>query len=41
MSRPPLVLGKHGSIHVTRDGRQWVARCRSRQLNGQTVRVAW
>jgi hypothetical protein len=31
MARPPLALGKHGSIHVTRDGRQWVARCRFRQ----------
>ncbi len=40
MARPPLGLGKHGSIHVTRDGHQWVARCRFRQLNGQTVRVA-
>ena len=40
MARPPLGLGKHGSIHVSRDGRQWVARCRFRQLNGQTVRVA-
>ncbi len=39
MARPPLGLGKHGSIRVTREGQQWVARCRFRQLNGQTVRV--
>ncbi|MGH3809444.1 MAG: hypothetical protein ACRDRU_23020, partial [Pseudonocardiaceae bacterium] len=39
MARPPLGLGKHGSIRVTREGGQWVARCRFRQLNGQTVRV--
>ena len=39
MARPPLGLGKHGSIRVTREGGQWVARCRFRQLNGETVRV--
>lgn len=39
MARPPLGLGRHGSIRVTREGGQWVARCRFRQLNGVTVRV--
>jgi integrase len=39
MARPPLGLGKHGSIRVTSEGGQWVARCRFRQPNGQTVRV--
>lgn len=39
MARPPLGLSKHGIIRVTREGRQWVARCRFRQLNGYTVRV--
>jgi len=39
MVRPPLGVGKHGSIRVTRESEQWVARCRFRQLNGHTVRV--
>ncbi|MGH3924199.1 MAG: tyrosine-type recombinase/integrase [Pseudonocardiaceae bacterium] len=39
MARPPLGLGKHGSIRITRESGQWVARCRFRQLNGHTVRV--
>ncbi len=39
MARPPFGLGKHGSIRVTSEGGQWVARCRFRQPNGQTVRV--
>ncbi|MGH3776014.1 MAG: hypothetical protein ACRDRR_09830 [Pseudonocardiaceae bacterium] len=39
MARPPLGLGKHGSIRITRGGGRWVARCRFRQLNGETVRV--
>lgn len=39
MARPPLGLGKHGIIRVTREKGQWVARCRFRQLSGQTVRV--
>ncbi|MGH3692739.1 MAG: hypothetical protein ACRDRX_01830 [Pseudonocardiaceae bacterium] len=39
MARPPLALGKHGSIRVTREGWRWVARCRFRQLTGETVRV--
>lgn len=39
MACPSLGLGKHGSIRVTREGGQWVARCRFRQLNGATVRV--
>jgi hypothetical protein len=39
VARPPLGLGKHGSIRVTSEGGQWVARCRFRQPNGQTVRV--
>ena len=39
MVRPPLGVGKHGSIRVIRESEQWVARCRFRQLNGHTVRV--
>ncbi|HEU0088416.1 MAG TPA: tyrosine-type recombinase/integrase [Pseudonocardiaceae bacterium] len=40
MARPPLPLGHHGAIKVTRDGGQWVARCRVRDLDGVTRRVA-
>jgi len=40
MARPPLALGHHGSIKVTRDRGQWVARCRFRDLDGITRRVA-
>ena len=40
MARPPLALGHHGSIKVTRDRGQWVARCRFRDLDGVTRRVA-
>ncbi len=40
MARPPLALGHHGSIEVTRDPRQWVARCRFPDLDGVTRRVA-
>ena len=39
VARPPLGLGKHGSIRVSREGQQWLAWCRFRQLNGHTVRV--
>lgn len=39
MARPPLALGCHGTIKVTRDGAQWVARCRVRDLDGVTRRV--
>jgi integrase len=39
MARPPLGLGKHGSIRVNKEGQRWVARCRFRQLTGQTARV--
>jgi len=39
MARPPLPLGAHGSITVKRDGAQWVARCRVRDLDGTTRRV--
>jgi hypothetical protein len=39
LARPPLGLGKHGRLRVTREGQQWVACCRFRQPNGQTVRV--
>jgi integrase len=40
MARPPLALGHHGSIKVVRDGDQWVARCRVRDLDGVTRRAA-
>ncbi len=40
MARPPLALGHHASIKVTRDGSHWVARCRVRDLDGVTRRVA-
>ncbi len=40
MARHPLALGYRGSLKVTRDGRQWVARCRVRDLDGVTRRVA-
>ena len=40
MARPPLALGHHGSIKVDRDNGQWVARCRIRDLDGVTRRVA-
>ncbi|MGH3536308.1 MAG: tyrosine-type recombinase/integrase [Pseudonocardiaceae bacterium] len=40
MARPPLALGHHGTIKVVRDGDQWVARCRVRDLDGVTRRVA-
>ena len=39
MARPPLALGRHGSVKVTREGSQWVARCRFRDLDGVTRRV--
>lgn len=40
MARPPLALGHHGTIKVVRDGDQWVARCRVRDLDGATRQVA-
>jgi integrase len=40
MARPPLALGHHGSIKVDRDNGQWVARCRIRDLDGVTRRIA-
>jgi hypothetical protein len=40
MARPPLALGHHGSIKVGREDGQWVARCRFRDLDGLTRRVA-
>ena len=40
MVRPPLALGHHGSIKVDRDDGQRVARCRFRDLDGVTRRVA-
>jgi hypothetical protein len=40
MARSPLALGHHVSITVTRDRGQWVARCRFRDLDGVTRRVA-
>lgn len=40
MARPPLALGHHGTIKVSRDDGQWVARCRFRDLDGVTRRLA-
>ena len=40
MARRPLALGHHGSIKATRDSGQWVARCRVRDVDGVTRRVA-
>ena len=39
MARPPLPLGHHGAVKVTRDDGRWVARCRVRDLDGVTRRV--
>jgi integrase len=39
MARPPLALGHHGTVKITREGSQWVARCRVRDLDGVTRRV--
>jgi integrase len=36
MARPPLALGSHGEIQVTRSRGQWVARCRYRDLDGKS-----
>src|SRR5690349_16148512 len=36
MARPPLAVGSHGEIQVTRSRGQWVARCRYRDLDGKT-----
>jgi integrase len=41
MARPPLPLGHHGSIKTAREAPgQWVARCRFRDLDGVTRRIA-
>jgi len=40
LARPPLALGHHGSVKVAREDGQWVARCRIRDLDGVTRRVA-
>ena len=39
MARPPLPLGRHGSIKTTRESGQWVTRCRIRDLDGITRKV--
>lgn len=39
MARPPLPLGDHGSITVTRSGGKWIARCRVRDLDGRTRKL--
>jgi hypothetical protein len=38
MARPPLAMGTHGSISVTKPAgtRSWVARCRFRDFDGVT-----
>jgi hypothetical protein len=40
MARPPLALGHHGTVKTAREGDQWVARCRFRDPDGVTRRVA-
>lgn len=40
MARPPLALGHHGTIACKRENGRWVARCRVRDLDGVTRRVA-
>ncbi len=40
MARPPLALGHHGTVKLSREDGQWVARCRVRDLDGVTRRVA-
>jgi integrase len=40
MARPPLELGAHGEIQVTRDGSRWLARCRYRDLDGRTRQLS-
>ncbi len=40
MARPPLALGHHGTITTKREDGRWVARCRVRDLDGVTRRVA-
>lgn len=39
MARPPLPLGDHGSITVTRSSSRWIARCRIRDLDGRTRKL--
>jgi hypothetical protein len=40
MARPPLALGSHGEIQVTRDDGRWLARCRYRDLDGRTRQLS-
>jgi integrase len=40
MARPPLALGHHGTIKLSRERGMWCARCRVRDLDGVTRRVA-
>jgi hypothetical protein len=40
MARPPLALGHHGTITVGREDGRRVARCRVRDRDGATRRVA-
>ncbi|MGI9000585.1 MAG: hypothetical protein ACR2GH_02850 [Pseudonocardia sp.] len=40
MARPPLALGSHGTIKLSRERGMWCARCRVRDLDGVTWRVA-
>jgi hypothetical protein len=40
VARPPLALGRHGTITTKREDGRWVARCRVRDLDGVTRRVA-
>ncbi len=39
MARPPLALGHHGTVHLTRKGKGWAARCRVRDLDGVTRQI--
>lgn len=40
MARPPLALGHHGTIKLSHERGMWCARCRVRDLDGVTRRVA-
>lgn len=40
MARPPLALGHHGTVTTKREDGRWVARCRVRDHDGVTRRVA-
>lgn len=40
MARPPLALGRHGTITTKREDGRWVSRCRVRDVDGATRAAA-